>query len=180
MQLNGIAHIYLTVSDFDACLSFYEKLLEFFEMQCLVKTDVLYCCAGGRTGLGIRRAAARHQDTPFDPYRSGLDHLCFRARSREDMDRVHDFVTGLGARIIHPLREDDWAPGSDGIQQLPAPLPRRGPESSGTGTRAYGPHGDLGPGAPPQACAGMAHSRQNLSHGVRSRTNELCFCGLLL
>jgi catechol 2,3-dioxygenase-like lactoylglutathione lyase family enzyme len=111
MQLNGVAQIYLTVSDFDACLPFYEKLLEFFEMQCLVKTPVLHCCVGGRAGLGIRRAAARHQDTPFDPYRSGLHHLCFRARSREDVDRVHDLVTGLGSRIIDPPREDDRAPG---------------------------------------------------------------------
>ena len=30
MQLNGIAHVYLTVSNFDACLPFYEELLEFF------------------------------------------------------------------------------------------------------------------------------------------------------
>ena len=42
MQLNGIAHVFLTVQDFDACLPFYEKLLEFFEMKCLVKTDQLY------------------------------------------------------------------------------------------------------------------------------------------
>jgi hypothetical protein len=68
MQLNGIVHVYLTVSDFDACLPFCEDLLEFFEMQCLVNTDALCYCVGGRTGFGIRRAAARHQETPFDPY----------------------------------------------------------------------------------------------------------------
>jgi hypothetical protein len=39
-------------------------------MQCLVKTDAFYYCVGGRTGLGIRRAATEHQDTPFDPCRS--------------------------------------------------------------------------------------------------------------
>ena len=111
MQLNGIAHIYLTVSDFDACLPFYEKLLEFFEMQCLVKTEVLYYCVGSRTGVGIRRADPEHRDAPFDPYRAGLHHLCFRARSREDVDRVHEFVTRLGARVVRPPREDEWAPG---------------------------------------------------------------------
>jgi catechol 2,3-dioxygenase-like lactoylglutathione lyase family enzyme len=111
MKLNGIAHIYLTVGDFEACLPFYEKLLAFFEMQCLVKTDTLYYCVGSRTGVGIRRADAEHRNTPFDPYRPGLHHLCFRARSREDVDRVHEFVAGIGARIVHPPREDDWAPG---------------------------------------------------------------------
>jgi catechol 2,3-dioxygenase-like lactoylglutathione lyase family enzyme len=111
MQLNGMAHVYLTVSDFDACLPFYEKLLGFFEMKCLVQTDVLYYCVGSRTGVGIRKASAENAGTPFDPYRSGLHHLCFRARSREDVDRVHDFAARLGARIVHPPREDDWAPG---------------------------------------------------------------------
>jgi catechol 2,3-dioxygenase-like lactoylglutathione lyase family enzyme len=111
VQLNGIAHVYITVGNFDACLPFYEKLLEFFEMRCLVKTDALYYCVGGRTGLGVRRASAEHEGTPFDPYRPGLHHLCFRARSREDVDRIHEFVTRLGARIVHPPREDDWARG---------------------------------------------------------------------
>ena len=109
--LNGIAHVYLTVRDFDACLPFYEKLLEFFDMKCLVKTDALFYCVGSRTGVGIRRASAENRDTPFDPYRAGLHHLCFRARSREDVDRVHDFATEIGARIVHPPCEDDWAPG---------------------------------------------------------------------
>lgn len=109
--LNGIAHVYLTVRDFDACLPFYEQLLAFLDMKCLVKTDVLYYCVGSRTGVGIRRASPENQDAAFDPYRAGLHHLCFRARSRQDVDRVHDFARELGARIVHPPREDSWAPG---------------------------------------------------------------------
>jgi len=111
MQLNGIAHVYLTVQDFGACLPFYEKLLAFFEMECLVRTDELYYCVGSRTGVGIRAAAPEHADAPFDQYRSGLHHLCFRARSREDVDRVHDFVRELGTTVIHAPVEDDWAAG---------------------------------------------------------------------
>jgi catechol 2,3-dioxygenase-like lactoylglutathione lyase family enzyme len=111
MQLNGIAHVYLTVRDFDACLPFYERLLAFFEMQCLVKTPELLYCVGSRTGVGIRAAGAEHAATRFDPYRAGLHHLCFRARSRGDVDAVHAFVRDLGARIVRPPREDPWAPG---------------------------------------------------------------------
>ena len=33
MELNGIAHIQLTVSNFAACAAFYEKLLHFFEIE---------------------------------------------------------------------------------------------------------------------------------------------------
>ena len=111
MQLNGIAHVYLTVKDFAACLPFYEQLLDFFEMQCLVKTNQLYYCVGSRTGVGIRAASQAHRTTPFDQYRPGLHHLCFRARSREDVNTVYEFVVKLGATIVHPPEESEWAPG---------------------------------------------------------------------
>ena len=111
MQINGIAHIYLTVQNFERCLPFYKKLLDFWEMTCLVETNDLYYCIGGRTGIGIRAASAEHKHTPFDQYRAGLHHLCIRARSREDVDALHCFVRDLGATIIHPPQEDEWAPG---------------------------------------------------------------------
>ncbi len=38
--------------------------------------------------------------------RIGLHHLCFRARSREDIDAVHAFVKTLGAPIIRAPQED--------------------------------------------------------------------------
>jgi len=111
MQLNGIAHIYLTVRDFPRCLPFYERLLAFFEMQCLVKTETLLYCVGSRTGIGIRAASPEHAATAFDQNRAGLHHLCFRARSRDDVDAIHRFVQSLGARIVHPPQDDPWAPG---------------------------------------------------------------------
>lgn len=112
MQLNGIAHIYLTVSNFEACLPFYEKLLAFFEMECLVKTDVLFYCVGSRTGIGIRKAKPECAEVQYDQGRPGVHHLCFRARSREDVDTIHEFLRGIGARIVHAPQDDNqWAPG---------------------------------------------------------------------
>jgi len=108
VSINGIAHIYITVRDFDAALPFYRHLLDFFEMRCLVETEDLYYCVGGRTGVGVRRA--RHPE-PFDQYRAGLHHLCFRARSTEDVDAIARQVEPFGGRIVNPPREDDWAPG---------------------------------------------------------------------
>lgn len=115
MQINGIAHIYLTVQNFDKCLPFYKKLLDFFEMTPLVVTDELYYCIGGRTGVGVRAASAEHKDTEYDQYRAGFHHLCFRARSRESIDELNAFMekegVPLGAKIVHGPQEDEWAPG---------------------------------------------------------------------
>jgi len=111
MELNGVAHVYLTVKDFDACLPFYKKLLAFFDMKCLVSNDRLFYCVGSRTGIGIRAAGPEHQNTSFDQYRAGLHHLCLRARNREDVDDVYAFVVELGANIVQAPEESDWAPG---------------------------------------------------------------------
>ena len=111
MELNGVAHVYLTVRDFSACLPFYQKLLGYFDMKCLVSNDKLYYCVGSRTGIGIRAASPEHQNTSFDQYRPGLHHLCLRARRRRDVDDVYRFVVALGAKVVHPPEESDWAPG---------------------------------------------------------------------
>ncbi|MGH8010053.1 MAG: VOC family protein, partial [Candidatus Binatia bacterium] len=41
----------------------------------------------------------------------GLHHLCFRARSREDVDAVYTFLKDHNAKIVHPPEEGAWAPG---------------------------------------------------------------------
>ena len=111
IEINGVAHVYVTVQDFARCRPFYGALLPFLGMVCLVDTDTLYYCIGGRTGIGIRAAGDTHRDTPFDQLRAGLHHLCLRARSREDVDAVASFVAAHGARMVHAPQHDDWAPG---------------------------------------------------------------------
>ncbi len=111
IEINGVAHVYITVQDFPRCRAFYGALLPFLGMVCLVDTDELYYCIGGRTGIGIRAASNVHRDTSFDQYRAGLHHLCLRARSVEDVDAVARFVAEQGARIVNQPRHDAWAPG---------------------------------------------------------------------
>lgn len=111
MEINGIAHAMLTVSDFDACLPFYERLLPFLGMKPVIKVDGMLYCVGGRTALGIVRAEDAHRDERFVQFRVGLHHICFRARTREDVDALHTFLLELGAKIVHPPEEGMWAPG---------------------------------------------------------------------
>lgn len=111
IEINGIAHIYITVQDFQRCRPFYGALLPFVGMVCLVDTDELYYCIGGRTGIGIRAAAQAHGATAFDQTRAGLHHLCLRARSAADVDAVAEFVAANGGVLVHAPQHDEWAPG---------------------------------------------------------------------
>jgi len=88
VSVNGIAHIQLTVRDPERCLPFWERLCNFLEMKTLIRgEDVLYCI-GSRTGILVRAAPPDKRDRPFDQDRPGLHHLCFRARSRADVDAI--------------------------------------------------------------------------------------------
>lgn len=134
MEINGIAHVMLTVSDFDACLPFYEKLLAFLGLDPVIKMDGMLYCVGGRTAFGIVKGEDRWRSERFAQLRVGLHHVCFRAREREDVNRLGEFLVSIGARIVHPPEEGPWAPGyysilfedPDGIRLEMNHVPGRG------------------------------------------------------
>jgi catechol 2,3-dioxygenase-like lactoylglutathione lyase family enzyme len=111
MEINGIAHIQLTVSDFDRCQPFYEKLLSFLGLTPVMSLAGFYYCVGARTGVAISAADDEHRGERFVQRRVGLHHVCFRARERGDVDAVHRFLLEIGATIVHPPEDASWAPG---------------------------------------------------------------------
>jgi len=149
IEVNGIAHIQLTVNDPDRCIPFWEKFCHFLEMKTLIKGDDIVYCIGSRTGILVRGAPADKRDHPFDQDRSGLHHLCFRARQHEDIDAIYRFlVDELDAEIIHaPEDGSQFAPGyysvlfedPDGIRVEVNHVPGKG---------HLGTDGRLGPDGP--------------------------------
>jgi catechol 2,3-dioxygenase-like lactoylglutathione lyase family enzyme len=111
MEINGIAHVQLTVSDFGACVAFYRKLLPYLGLTPVMEFEGFYYCVGGRTGLAISQADEQYRAERFVQRRIGLHHVCFRARERSDVDAVHAFLLEIGATIVHPPEEGPFAPG---------------------------------------------------------------------
>jgi catechol 2,3-dioxygenase-like lactoylglutathione lyase family enzyme len=111
MEINGIAHVFVTSSDFPRARTFYGKLLPFLGLKPVLDGEGFYYCVGGRTAFGIRAGAPEHAGERFDQGRVGLHHVCFRARAREEVDALHDFVRGLGATVVHAPEEAGFAPG---------------------------------------------------------------------
>lgn len=111
MEVNGMAHVMLTVSNFEACLPFYEKLLPFLGMKPVIRNNDTLYCVGGRTALGVVRGDPQYGGERFVQRRVGLHHLCLRARTKEDVDEAYAMVRGAGAKIVHPPEQGPWAPG---------------------------------------------------------------------
>ena len=110
-SINGMAHLQITVSSMQKSVPFYEKLLHSLEMVTLRNTPEMFYCIGGRTGVAISPAAPEFLGQAFNQRRAGLHHVCFRARSREDVDAIYRTALELSARIIRSPQEDSWAPG---------------------------------------------------------------------
>lgn len=111
MKINGIAHIALTVTRMPVSVDFYEKLLSFMEFRCVHRSERMTYFIGGRTAIALQTSDSAETTGRFAQARVGLHHLCFRAYSREDVDRFHRHLLSMGACVIHAPEEGAWAPG---------------------------------------------------------------------
>jgi catechol 2,3-dioxygenase-like lactoylglutathione lyase family enzyme len=111
IEINGMAHVNVTAADFAAARAFYARLLPFLGLKPVIDGDGYYYCVGGRTAFGVQRCASGRERERFDQGGVGLHHVCFRARSRADVDAVHALLRELGARIVHAPQDGPWAPG---------------------------------------------------------------------
>ena len=109
--INGLAHVILTVSRFEACKEFYKQLLPNFGMKLVFDGDNFYYHVGARTAIGIQRCAADYAQERFVKDRVGLHHVSFRARSSEDVDKTYQLLEDIGATIVHAPEIGHWAPG---------------------------------------------------------------------
>lgn len=149
VAVNGIAHIQLTVNDPARSVPFWERLCHFLQMRTLIRGDDVVYCIGSRTGILVRGAPADKPKRAFDQDAAGLHHLCFRARSREDVETIFEHVAAdPDATVVHgPEEGDRFAPGyysilfedPDGIRVEVNFVPGRG--HLGEGGR-LGPGGD--------------------------------------
>jgi len=111
MEVNGVAHIFITAGDFDRARAFYRRLLPFLGLKPVMDAAGTYYCVGGRTGFGLRARPKGAAVERFDQGRVGLHHVCFRVREREEVDDAYVFLKSIGAAIVHEPKDDAWAPG---------------------------------------------------------------------
>ena len=99
IEVNGMAHVILTVSQWEKARAFYAELLPFLGMSKVYDGNNFLYHVGGRTAIGIQRCAPEHENERFVPNRVGMHHLCLRARSREDVDAAAAKVREMGGFI---------------------------------------------------------------------------------
>ena len=64
IEINGMAHVILTVSRFSEARQFYKSLLPKFGMICVMDGEDFCYHVGGRTAIGIRTVSYTHLTLP--------------------------------------------------------------------------------------------------------------------
>ncbi|MGE5236395.1 MAG: VOC family protein [Acidobacteriota bacterium] len=109
-----IDHIQITVRDMAVAVPFYDRLLPLLgfsperRVSAVIREHELHVVEYSHRRLALAicspRPALREQ-TVHRRQPGSLHHLAFRARSREEVDRLHREVEAIGAVIIAPPRE---------------------------------------------------------------------------
>ena len=102
IEVNGMAHVILTVSQYDEAKAFYSRLMPALGLECVFDGSNMCYFVGGRTALGLQPCKPAHDGERFVQGRVGLHHICFRARSRADVDTVETLLGEMGAPSSAP------------------------------------------------------------------------------
>ena len=111
INLNGMAHVVLTVSQFELAKDFYSRLMPAMGLESVFDSENFCYFVGARTAVGIQPCAPEHAQERFVQGRVGLHHICLRARTRDDVDQVDALLREMGANIVVGASEGHWAPG---------------------------------------------------------------------
>ena len=111
LNINGIAHIALSVKNISKSKVFYNTLLPFLGLTRVHEGDKSIYHVGARTGIMIQQIDENMVSANFNQNNIGLHHFCFRARERKDIDLLGNKLKEMKAAIIRGPMEGNWAPG---------------------------------------------------------------------
>ena len=95
MAFDPLGHIRIAVSDFEKSREFYTSL--FAELKFKQVSEKGWVSP---EGLGIWIIQAAHPGHRYIFEAPGLHHLCLKAQSREEVDRIHQFLVENHVSIV--------------------------------------------------------------------------------
>jgi len=102
MEIIGLDHIYISVSDFDRSVTFYDGVMQAFGFK-----------KGDRPIAGEPHAHYFNRHLQYtirpavrgdrcDPYSPGVHHICFQAPDRASVDAAYEALCELGVTAVEP------------------------------------------------------------------------------
>jgi glyoxylase I family protein len=110
VDVAGIDHVYVTVSDLPRAETFYDRamgILGFRKKRSTLGGDVHVHYYNRHFGFSLRPARTLRA---HDPYSPGLHHFCFRVNEASDVDRAYQELLGCGINATAPRLHPEYAP----------------------------------------------------------------------
>ncbi|MGC1676628.1 MAG: VOC family protein [Candidatus Binataceae bacterium] len=110
LDIAGIDHIYLAVSDFSRAEKFYDRLMEalgFKKSTAPIAGEPHRHYYNREFQISIRPA---HSSARFNSYAPGLHHLCLRVSDNAAVDAVAERLRALGVETDGPRLCPEYAP----------------------------------------------------------------------
>ncbi|HVA83975.1 MAG TPA: VOC family protein [Candidatus Binataceae bacterium] len=119
MARGSINHLALTASDLARSTEFYDKVLGFMgygrvevsESTQQAMNTRLHAWASPGGSVTLRPARVESALKQHDRNAPGLNHVAFNAENRADVEKMHDLLEKIGARILDPPLEYPYFPG---------------------------------------------------------------------
>ena len=111
IDVNGIAHIALSVKSIAKSKIFYKELMPFLGLKLVHEGKKSIYHVGARTGILIQEIDKEIDSSNFNQNNIGLHHFCLRARNKKDINMLKDKLTEINAKIIRGPLDGAWAPG---------------------------------------------------------------------
>lgn len=111
LEIIGVDHIYLTVSDLQRSETFYDSLMHRFGFR--KSTDPIrgeQHCHYFNRDLAISIRPARPGTPMHDPYAAGLHHLCLRVTDTTSVDAVAAILDSISIPREGPRLWPEYAP----------------------------------------------------------------------
>ena len=109
VEVIGIDHVYLSVSDLARSKRFYDgvmRVLGYAQVESAIGGDPHVHYYNRQFGFSLRpaRSAASH-----DPYAPGLHHFCFRVVDERAVDRAFGELRALGVAATQPRAYPEYS-----------------------------------------------------------------------
>ena len=111
ININGIAHVALSVSNIKVSKRFYKEFLPFIGLKLIHESNKSCYHVGGKTAVLIQQISKNQRSINFSQNNVGLHHFCFRARSKKDVDKIGDKLISMKADIVRGPVSGNWVTG---------------------------------------------------------------------
>ena len=111
INVNGIAHVALSVKNLYKSKVFYKELMPFLGLKLVHEGEESIYHVGARTGIMIQQIDKNKISKKFNQNNIGLHHFCFRAREKKDIDLIAVKLKEMNTVIIRGPTEGKWVPG---------------------------------------------------------------------